>query len=60
MTQRRQVEGAFYDIFPELSVVDSDGFCKYMRMPHAKFWAQVKGSNGIVDENIGKFDWLLY
>ena len=30
-------ERAFYPIFRELSVEDSDGFCEYMRMPYAKF-----------------------
>ena len=65
---RRQEKGAFYTIFRELSMEDSEGFCEYMRMPHAKFelinfytfsrrhiefWARVKGSKGIVDENIG-------
>ena len=65
---RRQEKGAFYTIFRELSVEDSDGFCEYMRTPYAKFelinfytfsrhhvdfWARVKGSKGIVDENIG-------
>ena len=50
-----------------MSVEGSDGFCEYMRMPYAKFelinfytfsrdrlefWAQVKGSKGIVDENL--------
>ena len=65
---RRQEKGASYTIFRELSVEDSDGFCEYMRMPYAKFElinfytfsrrhlefsARVKGSKGIVDENIG-------
>ena len=50
-----------------MSVEGSDGFCEYMRMPYAKFelinfytfsrgrlefWAPVKGSKGIVDENL--------
>ena len=34
---RRQEKGAFYTIFRELSVEDSDGFCEYMRTPYAKF-----------------------
>ena len=65
---RRQDKEAFYTIFRELSVEDSDGFCEYMRVPyanfeiinfytlgrrHVEFWARVKGSKGIVDENIG-------
>jgi len=61
-------EGTFYTIFRELSLKDSGGFCEYMKTPYAKFklinyytfsrrhvefWAQVKDSKGIVDENIG-------
>jgi len=72
---RRQAKGAFYTIFRELSLEDSDGFCEYIRTPYAKFelinfytfsrrhvdfWARVKGSKGIVDENIGLFDWLMF
>ena len=34
---RRQEKGAFYTIFRELSVEDSDGFSEYMRMPFATF-----------------------
>ena len=34
---RRQEKWAFYTIFRELSVEDSDGFCEYMRTPYAKF-----------------------
>ena len=34
---RRQEKGAFYTIFRELSMEDSDEFCEYMRMPYAKF-----------------------
>ena len=64
----RQDKEAFYTIFRELSVEDSDGFCEYMRVPyanfeitnfytlgrrHVEFWARVKGSKGVVDENIG-------
>ena len=65
---RRQEKGAsFYASFRELSVEDSDGFGEYMKTPyefelinfynfsrrHVDFWARVKGSKGIVDENIG-------
>ena len=34
---RRQEKGAFYTIFRELSVEDSDGFSEYMRKPFATF-----------------------
>ena len=34
---RRQAKGAFYTIFRELSLEDSDGFCEYIRTPYAKF-----------------------
>ena len=34
---RRQDKEAFYTIFRELSVEDSDGFFKYMRVPYANF-----------------------
>ena len=33
---RKQEKGAFYTIFRELSVKDSDGFFKYMKTPYAK------------------------
>ena len=33
---RKREKRAFYTIFRELSVKDSDGFCKYMKTPYAK------------------------
>ena len=33
---RKQEKGAFYTIFRELSVKDSDGFFKHMKTPYAK------------------------
>ena len=34
---RRQGKWAFYTIFRELSMEDSDGFFEYTRTPYAKF-----------------------
>ena len=34
---RREERGAYYTLFKELAIEDSDGIAEYMRMPHGKF-----------------------